>query len=125
MNHHGSIDTMHGQEEKSTSSANENKMKSQENLDKDTKDSTIDDKNENNNLIDDKDEKKSKKDNSNTSNGLTTASFKTKYFPWIVCATSFVVQFFGLGFYKAFGPVYRESATGRAGRIRWKPGYHL
>lgn len=34
------------------------------------------------------------------------ATFKTKYFPWIVCATSFIVQFFVLGFYKSFGPVY-------------------
>lgn len=32
--------------------------------------------------------------------------FWTKYFPWVVCATSFVVQFFVLGFYKSFGPVY-------------------
>ena len=29
-----------------------------------------------------------------------------RIFPWIVCATSFVVQFFVLGFYKSFGPVY-------------------
>lgn len=33
-------------------------------------------------------------------------TFRQKYFPWIICATSFVVQFFVLGFYKAFGPVY-------------------
>ena len=29
-----------------------------------------------------------------------------RIFPWIVCATSFIVQFFVLGFYKSFGPVY-------------------
>ncbi|XP_066915173.1 monocarboxylate transporter 2-like [Clytia hemisphaerica] len=106
MNHHGSIDAMHDQaEEQSTSSTKESKKKSKENLSKDTEDSTLDDNNENNNLINEKDKKKSKKDKSNTSN-RQPVSFKTKYFPWIVCATSFVVQFFVLGFYKAFGPVY-------------------
>ena len=39
-------------------------------------------------------------------NNTPPPTFKTKYFPWIVCATSFIVQFFVLGFYKSFGPVY-------------------
>ena len=29
-----------------------------------------------------------------------------KIFPLIICATSFTVQIFVLGFYKAFGPIY-------------------
>lgn len=33
------------------------------------------------------------------------SAFK-RYFPWCICATSFCVQFFVLGFYKSFGPVY-------------------
>jgi len=122
MNRHGSMDAMHDEEEtkklteyvedgdpnaaKEESEKNKEKEQhktSSKSIDKQNekkknkkKDISQENNNENNNKSKrDKTDKKAKKSN-----------FKTKYFPWIVCATSFIVQFFVLGFYKAFGPVY-------------------
>ena len=63
-------------------------------------------KNDNNNATEKEGEKGSKSKKKKEKPPQPPPTFKTKYFPWIVCATSFIVQFFVLGFYKSFGPVY-------------------
>ena len=108
MNRHGSMDAMHDEEETKNLTEHADGDEEQKDPTKESeqkqsptkskgsnkkKDSVQENNNENNN--------KPKKDKKRVE-----PNFKTKYFPWIVCATSFIVQFFVLGFYKAFGPVY-------------------